>query len=228
MIAKLKQYFSFLAKVDKKQFFRLNYHCRSVIRTDGSKVIPYKHAVFDIDPSAKIYLCGGDLELGCDCFNRSKTETRVRLRQNAVWSLNGGCKISYGSTVEILSDALLDSRYFTMNSGSTLIAAERITLGKDVMMGRSVVVYDSDHHQILDGEGHISNRPAPVEIGDHVWLATHVTVLKGSRIGSNSIVGACSVVRGAVPPDSVCYTDGKPVIRKHEGTWRRESPKENM
>ena len=164
---------------------------------------------------------GGDLEVGCDHLKGSKAETLVRLRENAIWSSEGGCRISYGSTIEILHNAILDSQFFTMNSSSTLIAAKKVCLGLDVMIGRGVIIYDSDHHTIRNIQGEVTNSDAPIFVGDHVWLATNTTVLKGSTIGSGSIVAANSVVRGAVPSGSL-YQPSK--TKANYGTWSREHP----
>lgn len=116
---------------------------------------------------------------------------------------------------------MLDSQFFTMNSNSTLIAAKKIHLGQDVMIGRSVVIYDSDHHTIRNMQGTVTNPDAPVFIGDHVWLATGSAVLKGSSIGSGCIVAANSVVRGYVPSGSLYQ---RATIKENYGTWSREHP----
>lgn len=224
MVRRLGQYMGFLKKVDRSQFFYLNYFCKSVIRTDKSKIIPYKNSVLDMDPSAKIYLGGGDIEIGCDLFKGSKTETRVRMGKGAVWSSTGGCKISYGSTLEILKDAVLDCKYFTMNSHSTMIAALKITLGQDVMIARNVTIYDSDFHQLLSRDGKMINYPSPVVIGDHVWLAANVMVLKGTTIGDGCIIGAQTVVSGTVAPNTLLQSRRECLKKETFGKWCRKSP----
>ena len=103
----------------------MNYFCKEIIRVDNSKIIPYKNAVINIEIGAQIYIANGDVEIGCNLLKGSREETRIRLRENAVWGSNGGCKVSYGSTIEILKGALLDSKYFTVNSNSILIAAKK-------------------------------------------------------------------------------------------------------
>ena len=221
MISKIFQRIKLYRQLRLFQYIYLNHFCKQVIRTDNSHILPYKGCVLDLAPSARIYLGGGDLEVGCDRLKGSKAETLVRLRENAIWSSEGGCRISYGSTIEILHNAILDSQFFTMNSNSTLIAAKKICLGQDVMIGRGVVIYDSDHHTIRDAQGEVTNPDVPVSIGDHVWLATNTTVLKGSTIGSGSIVAANSVVRGAVPSGSL-YQPSK--TKANYGTWSREHP----
>lgn len=208
------------------QYLYLNHFCKSVVRTDRSHIFPYKNAVLDMAPGAKIYLGGGDIEIGCDQMKGSKTETRVRLRENALWSSEGGCKLYYGSTVELLHDAKLDSQYFTLNTGSTIVAAKRIQFGHDVMIGRNVVVYDSDHHSLTNAQGETTNPDAPVILGDHVWLATNSAVLKGSRIGSGCMIAANAVVRGEVWPDTMVHTVHETRKRENYGSWNRKHPQE--
>ena len=224
MIAKIFNYIKFLRGIDAKRFFYLNYFCPAVIRTDNSKLIPYKNAVVDIAPNAKLYLSGGDIEIGCDKLKKSRAETRLRLRENAVWCSVGGTRISYGTTLEILNNAILNSKFFTMNSNCTMVIAKCINIGRDVMIGRSAIIYDSDFHQLLDMDGNITNHSSPVTIDDHVWLATNTMVMKGSSIGSGAMIGANSVVSGKITANTMYYTKNTPVTRENYGTWKREKP----
>lgn len=224
MIARIINYIKFLGKVNIRQFYYYNYFCKSVIRLDQSKLIPYKNAIIDIDLTAKIYLFKGDIEIGCDKLKKSKVETCLRLRENAIWNSVGGNKISYGTTLEILKDAVLNSKFFTMNSNCTMIVAKRIDFGQDVMIGRNVIIYDSDFHQLLDIEGRITNYALPVVIGDHVWLATNTLVTKGARIGSGSVVGANSIVNCKILDNQMYYVKNNPIIRNDYGKWKRERP----
>lgn len=218
---KVIQRLRFYRSIRLFQYLYLNYFCKNIIRTDQGRIIPYAGEVLEMEPGAKVYLGGGDIELGCDRLKGSKTETFVRIRRDAVWSSEGGCRIAYGSTVEILGGGLLDSGFFSMNSSSIMIAAKRIRLGRDVMIGRGVVIYDSDHHTIRNLEGKLTNPDAPVEIGDHVWLATNVMVLKGSTIGSGSMISAGVTVRGTASGNTLYQTDK---VRVNYGTWSREHP----
>ena len=221
MINKVFQRIKLYRQLRFFKYLYWNHFCKQVIRTDNSRILPYNGCVLDLAPGARICWGGGDLELGCDRLEGSKAETLVRLRENATWNCEGGCRISYGSTIEILHDAMLDSQFFTINSGSTLIAAKKIHLGHDVMIGRGVVIYDSDHHTIQTIQGAVTNPDAPVFIGDHVWLATNTTVLKGSTIGAGCVVAANSVVHGNIPSGALYQSSG---IKEKYGTWSREHP----
>jgi acetyltransferase-like isoleucine patch superfamily enzyme len=48
-----------------------------------------------------------------------------------------------------------------------------------------------------------SFQSAPVIIENDVWIGTGAVVLKGTRIGHGSIIGAGSVVSGNIPPRSL-------------------------
>lgn len=222
MIQKLLRRLKFYRKVRFFPYIYLNHFCKNIVRTDRSRIIPYRGAVVDLEPGSRIYLGSGDLELGCDRLKGSTAETLVRLRENAVWSSEGGCRLSYGTTVEVLSGGHLDTQFFTMNSESVLITASEIHLGNDVMIGRGVVIYDSDHHTIRDPQLNLRNPDAPITIGSHVWLATHATVLKGTTIGSGTIVAANTVARGKIPADSIYQANQ---IQQNYGSWSREHPR---
>ncbi len=221
MIHKIFQRIKLYRQLRFFSYLYLNHFCRQVVRTDQSRILPYGGCVLNLAPGARICLGGGDMELGCDQLKGARVETRIRIRENALWSSEGGCKVSYGSTIEVLHNGVLDSQFFTMNSGSTLIAAKEIHLGRDVMIGRGVVIYDSDHHTMQNARGEITNPDTPVSVGDHVWLATNVTVLKGSVIGSDSVIAAGVLVRGTVPSHTL-YHSG--TGRTDYGTWCREHP----
>ena len=79
----------------------------------------------------------------------------------------------------------------------------------------------SDNHSIIDvASGKRINPSRPITIGDHVWVGQEVTILKGTAIGSHSIVGAGSIVRGVVPPNTLVAGSPARVIRSGV-TWDR-------
>lgn len=44
---------------------------------------------------------------------------------------------------------------------------------------------------------------APITIGDNVYIGLNTTILLGTKIGNRCIVGACSLVKGEFPDNSV-------------------------
>lgn len=71
----------------------------------------------------------------------------------------------------------------------------KLVIGKRVLIGRNVGIRTSDGHSLYNLDDKLPyNEPQDVIIGDDVWLAQNVTVLKGAEIPSNTAVGACSLV----------------------------------
>ena len=129
-----------------------------------------------------------------------------------------GRKIAYGTTIEVLSGGSLETGFFTMNSGSVLIAAKRGQLGNDVMIARNVVIYDSDFHA-LGAESDVS--AAPVVIGDHVWIATNAMILNGVSIGAGSVIAANTLVSRSVKEQALVGQKIEEVVLREHVEWRR-------
>lgn len=187
---KIQRIYEQFRQVSILRYLYLNYFCKNVQRCGKGKIIPYKRAVIDLEPGAKIVIGEGNVEIGANKLRGSKAETYIRLRSGALWDVRQGCLISYGATIEILQNAVLESGFFSMNSFSVLIAAQKITIGQDVMIGRNVVIYDSDFHRI-DENTSVSEQ---VSIQDHVWIASNAMVLKGTEVGSGAVIAANTLV----------------------------------
>jgi len=89
-------------------------------------------------------------------------------------------------------------------SGVTIAAAKSIKIGENVLCGANVVITDFDWHS-LDPHNRLTQEPnsLPIEIGNNVWLGLDVVVLKGASIGSNTVIGACSLVTGHIPDNVI-------------------------
>lgn len=214
--------------IDKINFYRsinfisyiyLNYFSKNIIRNGKGKIIPYKNSIIVLESNSKIIINDNDLLIGTNKLRKSRAETLIRLRNNAQWFVNKGAQISYGTTIEILKNAIIDSNYFTMNSFGTIVCAKKITIGNDVMIGRNVIVYDSDFHEIVDGANRTISKE--VVIGNHVWLATNVTVLKGVTIGDESVIASNTIVSKDVQAKQLIISDNKQLVVKENISWRR-------
>lgn len=78
-----------------------------------------------------------------------------------------------------------------------------IRIGDRVRIGHNVSLMTVDH-QVGSGEMRSGvTKYGPIEIGDGAWLASHVMVLPGVRIGAGAIVAAGSVVTRDVPDNTL-------------------------
>ena len=223
MLKKVKYAIWIIRNCNVYKFIYYNFLSKQIIRDRNYYLIPYKNAVIDLHKTAKIYIEGRNLEIGINKLKGSRAETHLRMREGAVWKAkNGGC-LFYNTVLEIHKNALFESGFFTMNGGSVIICAKHINFGEDVMLGRNIVIYDSDYHQVLDENGNMTNFSKEVIIKDHVWLTNQVMVLKGVTIGKSSLVTPYSVVRKDIPEESM-YSGNKVV--RGEIHWSRDCVKD--
>lgn len=101
--------------------------------------------------------------------------------------------------------------------GMGIVGISSITIGNDVWTGHNVYITDFNHgyEDITIPPGLQMSAPRPVVIDDGVWLGNGVTVVGGSRIGKNSVIGAGSVVTGSIPDYSVAVGNPARVIRQY-------------
>lgn len=76
-----------------------------------------------------------------------------------------------------------------------------ITLGDNVLLGSNVVIATANHD--FDPKNRRTAWPAPVVIGNNVWIGSSVTIVPGVTIGDGAIVAAGAVVTKDVPPNTV-------------------------
>ena len=127
----------------------LNYFCKNITRKGSGKILPSKHVVINFGKGSKLILRGcKDLELGFNQLIGSKSETHIRLNDRAVWNCNNGGWLFYNTVLEVKEGAVLDTGFFSMNGGSVIIVDRHITIGEDAMLGRNIIIYDSDFHTI--------------------------------------------------------------------------------
>ena len=114
--------------------------------------------------------------------------------------------ISTWQTDKLNGEIFIDD-YVLMSPRTNLRCAKKISIGKSSMIASDVTITDSDWHGIYDRTDYVA-LPKEVEIEENVWIGERSIVLKGSKIGKNSIIGAGSVVAGDIPEN--CVFAGNP------------------
>lgn len=125
----------------------------------------------------------------------------------------------YGYSIRIGSNSFL-------NYDAIILDCAPVTIGNDVSIGPRAQLLTALHPM----EDHEARRQrfesaAPIVIGDNVWMGGGVIVCPGVTIGSNSVIGAGSVVTRDVPTQ--VFAAGNPcrVIRELSGHDRQNAPR---
>jgi len=110
---------------------------------------------------------------------------------------------------------------------SSVICAERVEIGDDVLISWGCTIVDHDSHSV-----HFQKRKndvrdwfygrkdwadvirQPVVINDKSWIGFNTIILKGVTIGEGAIVGAGSVVTKDVPPYTIVAGNPARIIRE--------------
>lgn len=90
----------------------------------------------------------------------------------------------------------------SFNGTSQITAHERsaIRIGARCLFGDGCTVASSDVHKVLDAAtGARLNLPGDIVLGEHVWAAPRVAILRNASVGADSVVGTGSVVKGVFP-----------------------------
>ncbi|MEC8831079.1 MAG: acyltransferase [Bacteroidota bacterium] len=132
-------------------------------------------------------------------------------RDGLIWVEDYECSIEVGEK--------------TTFEGTHLAATEphsKISIGNDCMFAYDIDVRTGDSHSILDLEsGNRINYAEDVIIGNHVWVGSHVSILKGTEINKNSIVATRSVVTKTFLEKNVVIGGSPARIIKKGVDWDR-------
>lgn len=99
------------------------------------------------------------------------------------------------------------------NYNLTLVDDGHIYVGDDVMFGPNVTVATANHplEASLRKKGYQYNRD--VHIGNNTWICANVVIVPGINIGSNSVIGAGSVVVKDIPDNVLACGNPCKIIR---------------
>lgn len=129
-------------------------------------------------------------------------------------------EVDYGRHIRV-------GKNFYCNVNAIFLDTNWITIGDNVKIGPRVNLLTAGHP--IDAETRISllEFAAPITIGDNTWLGGNVTVLPGVTIGSNSVIGAGSVVTKDIPDGVVAVGNPARVMRKitdeDRAYWKAEA-----
>lgn len=154
--------------------------------------------------------------LGDDCWlEREASFDRFRSEQDPGLVLGDRVRVYTWATFNVEPAGIVEVGDDTTLVGPVFMCAERITIGRRVIVSYGVTIADCDFHPVdpeLRRRDAVANRPEgdqsdrppliarPVAIEDDVWIGIGAIVLKGTRIGYGARIGPGAVVASDVPP----------------------------
>lgn len=136
-----------------------------------------------------------------------------------VW-LGHGSKIRcHEGTVEIGAKTVIGQE-------CTISAYRRVRIGEQCVIADRAMFIDFDH-RVVEVEQPIRQQgiyTREVEVGSNVWIGYGACILRGVRVGDNSIVGTNSVLTKDVPANAVVAGIPARIVRMREPPERLRWP----
>jgi acetyltransferase-like isoleucine patch superfamily enzyme len=151
--------------------------------------------------------------------------SRVQLKDGCLVAIDEYSQIDGVLVLERENASIFIGKRVFMNG--SLLAAQRIDIGDDVLIAWGVTVVDHNSHSVSFSQRaedvvnwgvgkkdwtHV--KIAPVKIHNKVWIGFNSIILKGVTIGEGAVVGAGSVVTKDVPAWTVVAGNPARVIRE--------------
>jgi len=187
-------------------FIRKNSHASFA---KGNVIYPFRSAVFDIHPTAKIEV-NAPFDFGRNPVKGLTMPTCLRMEANTSLIIHDGpltrygkvpYNLRYGAYIEIVNGGKLTIGQGASNVNLTIMCAKEISIGNGVRIGRNISIRDWNGPHVIVDDNYVNH--APVHIGNRVWLCTGCTIMPGVTIGEGSVIASNALVTKNVPPRSL-------------------------
>ena len=128
---------------------------------------------------------------------------KILISKNVTFRKSFSIAIENDGKIQIGKNCFFNN-YCSINSMAS------IKIGDNCIFGENVKIYDHNHRfnqkdKLIKNQGYSI---APIEIGKNCWIGSNVIILKGVKIGDNSVIGAGSIVKENIE-NNMIFKDGK-------------------
>ncbi|HBV76766.1 MULTISPECIES: sugar O-acetyltransferase [Vibrio] len=150
-------------------------------------------------------------------FNHSRP-TEIQLRKSILKKLLNNYQNTYIEPPFIcdMGENFTIGKGGFINYGLTVLDIAPVTIGDYVLIAPNVQLCAASHPNILHERIEPFACGDPISIGDCVWIGAGTIVLGGVTIGSNSIIGAGSVVTKDLPDNVIAVGNPCKVLKTIE------------
>jgi len=171
---------------------------------------------------------GGELRIGRKCHIGKGS--KIIVRNGGSISISDGCVFQEDSYIIVGGTMQVGTNCnFSHNLNLHVPKNGMVNIGNNVLVSYNVTIRTTDGHCIYDLEtGNVisHNVCTSIVIEDHVWIGTGCIILYGAHIGTNSIVGAASLIKRRV--EANCLVAGNPLrVLRSNVNWEISNTSSN-
>ena len=145
----------------------------------------------------------GNIKFGMVKLGWGNGSNGIECNRKSYWGIKKGSKVVFKGTAQFAKGVSLRAdnggeiifgNQLTANQNFFCASNTSVSFGENVVLGWNIHVRDADGHPIFNQNGDRINENRCISVGDHVWIASYASILKGVTIPDNCIVGFGSIV----------------------------------
>lgn len=149
-------------------------------------------------------------------------------KQRTIWSIEGQVvfkgKAIIGSGSKLCIDRptgkIVFGENFVITANTQIWSRKKITFGKNNLISWDNIIMDTDSHSIYDKNSNLKlNEDKEIVFGDNVWIGCRCTILKGSKIGNDTVISANTLLSKDYSEKHNIVLGGSPVVEKKSNLY---------
>lgn len=179
----------------------------------SSSIRVMNRSILSLEKSAKIIMDEHSfLEINRQDYHHYRgVKSRLTLSSSSTLHICGSVSLHHGTSILLHNHASLTIGDHTYLNGASIDCSKSIAIGKECAIAGGVKILDNSWHSISNGQA----PQRPVNIGNHVWIATNAIILPGVSLGDGCVVAAGSIVTHSIPQGALAAGAPAKVIREN-------------
>jgi len=143
---------------------------------------------------------------------------RLEIGRGARLQIGRWAWIGHGSKIRVHEGEVSIGAKTVLGQECTISAFQHVSIGRECIVADRVMLIDFDHG-VVEVDRPIRKQgiyKRDVRVGHNVWIGYGVCVLRGVRVGDNSILGTSAVITKDVPENAVVAGVPGRVIRMRD------------
>lgn len=141
------------------------------------------------------------------------------IQNNGCIVFKGQCHIGSGAKLSVGKGAVLTfSDHFCSTAEMKIVCSNRITFGRNVLIGWECIFMDTNFHELMTIDGKpYGNVSEPIRIGNKWWFAFRNVIMPGTIVPDGCVVASNSLLNKDYSPHVYSLIAGSPAQIKREG-----------
>ncbi len=130
---------------------------------------------------------------------------KLEIGRNAVLRIGRWAWLGHGCKIRVHEGEVSIGAKSVIGQECTVSAFQHVSIGRECIVADRVMLIDFDHG-VTEVERPIRLQgiyKRDVEVGHNVWIGYGACILRGARVGDNSVIGTSSVVTRSFPENAV-------------------------